>query len=202
MSTSLNSQRGLLGVLLALTALLLPGCMSKFSYVDPGYSEATYKDIEPVTEKYRLALQVKLLNNGEPVESGIRQARSLIESTLWTTGIFDLTDSPSAASLVVVINNVSEKAAVAKGFAAAASFGAIGSTVTDYYSVAIEYTSPAGTQWQSDYQHALHTVVGNKKPLQNIELTTPALGFATILEQVVLNAVKDLQSQGILSATR
>ena len=191
---------GLLGIFLTLTVLLLPGCLSTSSYVDPGYGKTAYSDIQPVAEKLHITLQVRHLKNGEPIKQDAQQARSLVESTLWTTGIFDLTDAPSAASLIVVINNVSEKAAVAKGFGVAASFGAIAARVTDYYSFSIEFTSPAGQQWQSDYEHALHTVVGNKTSLAGVEPTTPALGFATIVEQVVLNAVKDLQNQGLLLA--
>ncbi len=195
----MKHQLALPSALLSLTFLLLPGCMSTSSYVDPGFGKTAYSDIQPVAEPYRVALQVEHLKNGEPVEQGEQQASSLAGSTLWTTGIFDLDGSPSAASFVVTINNVGEKAAIAKGFTVAASFGAIGARVTDYYSFAVYYVSPAGKQWQSNYQHALHTVVGNRKSLEGVETTTPALGFATVVEQVLLKAVKDMQSEGVLS---
>lgn len=173
--------------------------MSTSSYVDPGFAKTTYSDIKPVAEKYHIALHVQHLKNGEAVEQGLQQTRSLVESTLWTSGIFDFNNNASTASLTVIIDNVSEKSATAKGFASAASFGAIGAKVTDYYSFAVKYVSPASEQWQSDYKHALHTVVGNKKPPVDLQPTTPALGFATIVEQVLLNAVSDMQSQGVLS---
>lgn len=173
--------------------------MSTASYVDPGYAKTTYSDIKPLAEKYRIALHVQHLKNGESVAQNLQQTRSLVESTLWTTGIFDLQHDAASAALTVVIDNVSEKSAAAKGFTAAASFGAIGSRVTDYYSFAIEYASPAGARWHSDYQHALHTVVGNKQVPADVEPTTPALGFVAIVEQVLLNAIVDMQSQGVLS---
>lgn len=173
--------------------------MSTTTYVDPSYGKATYRDIVPVASRYRVSLNVQRLKNGEPIEQGKQQARSLVESTLWATGVFDLSQDPSAPSLLVVIDNFSRKSAAAKGFATAISLGAVGVKVTDYYNFAIEYVNPAGKRWRSDYQRALYTVVGNKKLPENAEPTTPTLGFATIVEQVMLNVVEDLQKQGMLS---
>ena len=50
-----------------------------------------------------------------------------------------------------------------------------------------------------DYKHALHTTVGNKAaPVENVEPTSLADGFGTIVEETILNFVKDMQDNGLL----
>ncbi|MGI9288320.1 MAG: hypothetical protein ACR2P1_23245 [Pseudomonadales bacterium] len=186
--------------LLTAIFLLLLGCMSSKSFVDPSYAKASYDDITPVASKYPVALDVRYKKHGEPFAQGNRQARSLVESTLWTTGVFDFSGNPAGASLKVVINNFTKSlGTTAQGASTSLSLGALGSNVTDYYEFSINYVDSAGTRSRTEYKHALHTTVGKRKaPVEHVSPTTSALGFATIVEQVMLNFVKDMQDQGLL----
>ncbi len=186
--------------LLGATIILLSACGSTTSYVDPTFGKASYDDIAPVATKYRVSLAVQYQKNGKPFAAGKQQARALVASTLTTTGVFDLVGDSSGSTLLVIVNNFTDKSSsVAKAFGTSLTFGAIGSTLTDYYEFTIEYVDANGEKLQVEYKHALHTTVGNKgAPVEDAEPTSTALGFATIVEQVMLNFVKDMQNSGSL----
>ena len=91
--------------------------------------------------------------------------------------------------------------AAAKGFGSGLTFGLIGTTVTDYYEVTIVYTDESGAVTSKDYKHALHTTIGNEKaPIEGVLPTTLADGFATVVEQVLLNFITDMQKDGKLTS--
>ena len=101
----------------------------------------------------------------------------------------------------VVVNNIADMgSAAAKGFGTGLTFGLAGSVVTDLYEISIEFSDGNGGNIRNDYKHALHTTIGNKKaPLDGVAPTSPADGFGTIVEQTVLNFIKDMQDVGLLT---
>jgi hypothetical protein len=127
--------------------------------------------------------------------------RNHVERVLRASGVIEPTSEGANYTLKVVVNNLADLSdAAAKGFGTGLTFGAVGTLVTDYYEVTITYTDSSGKEQSKKYKHALHTTIGNKKaPFDNVEPTTPADAFGTIVEQVLLNFVKDMQAQGLLT---
>ncbi len=101
----------------------------------------------------------------------------------------------------ITVNNVADLSeAAVKGFGTGLTFGAAGSLVTDYYEIAIEYNDGNGSQFTQKYKHALHTTTGNEDaPFDSVQPTTPSDAFGTVVEQTLLNFVKDMQAKGFLS---
>jgi len=108
-------------------------------------------------------------------------------------------DSPvKSHKFRVTINNVTDMSgAAAKGFGTGLTFGLAGSTVTDGYEVTVLLTNEKGEESTSVYHHALHTTIGNKSaPFEGVSPTSATDAFATVVEQVILNFVKEMQSAG------
>ncbi len=179
---------------------LLSGCISTKSYVDPTFSRASYDDIMQVDQRYDAVVEVEFQRNGEVFERAQSEVENYVLRSLRATGVVNPVEK-GGVSLRIVVNNVADLGeAAAKGFGTGLTFGLAGSVVTDYYEVTIEYTDENGNVTTYDYKHALHTTVGNKQaPMENVEPTSPADGFATILDQTILNFVKDMQDSGLMS---
>ncbi|MDJ0908043.1 MAG: hypothetical protein QNI99_02550 [Woeseiaceae bacterium] len=179
---------------------LLSGCISVKSYVDPAFGKATYDDIQQVSERHDLRIEVEFQRNGEVFERAHSEVENHVVRSLRATGVVEPV-AEGSGSLRVVVNNVANIGeSAAKGFGTGLTFGLAGSAVTDYYEISIEYTDGNGTVTTHDYKHALHTTVGNKAaPVEDVEPTTLADGFGTIVEEIILNFVKDMQDNGLLT---
>jgi hypothetical protein len=99
----------------------------------------------------------------------------------------------------VTCNNIADIAAARmKGFKTGFTFGAAGSMVDDNYEILCVYNDGAGKEQKLSYQHAIHTWVGKKKPETDLVPTTPAIAFGRVVEDVMLNFMKDLQDAGLV----
>ena len=187
--------------ILALLAITLTGCISPKTYVDPSFSKASYEDVAPVKTKYQSTILVEFQRNGQHFSRADSELRGHVERTLRASGVVVPGDPSSIYSIKVVVNNIADMGeAAAKGVGTGLTFGAAGSLVTDYYEATIEFIDENGTKHVGTYKHALHTTIGNKKaPFENVQPTTPADGFGTVVEQTLLNFIKEMQDQGILT---
>lgn len=183
-----------------LLAGTLTGCITPKSYVDPSFAKATYNDIKAVDKKYESQVQIEFQRNGELLEAVESEVRGHVERTLRASGV--ITPNKDANfTLKVTINNLADMGeAFTKGFGTGLTFGAAGSTVTDYYEIEIVYTAEDGKVTTNNYKHALHTTIGNADaPIEGVPETTIAAGFGTIVEQTILNFIADMQKQGELT---
>lgn len=189
------------GLTIAIFVVFLSGCISAKTYVDPSFSNSSYEDIKPVEEKYQSDILIEFQGNGEHFSRGDAELRGLVERTLRATGIVLPGDPSSKYSIKVVANNIADAGkAFAKGFGTGLTFGAAGSLVTDYYEASIKFVDEDGTKHAGTYKHALHKTIGNKTaPFENVEPTTPADGFGTVVEETILNFIKEMQEQDILT---
>lgn len=186
---------------LAAVVVSLAACVSPKTYVDPSFSQASYNDILPVAKKYETKIQVEFQRNSKPFEKANQEVLGHVERTLRATGVIKPSPEQAQISVKVVVNNIVDLGkAAAKGAGTGLTFGAAGSVVSDYYEITIELTDKYGTKISETYQHALHTTIGNKKaPFDNVQATTPADGFGKVMEQTLLNFIKDMQAQGMLT---
>jgi hypothetical protein len=68
--------------------------------------------------------------------------------------------------------------------------------VQDFYELRVTLTID-GKSVTRGYQHVLITVVGSGSGPTGVAPTTLSAGFATVIEQMLLNALSDLQQYGM-----
>ena len=186
---------------MAFLSIFLSGCISPKTYVDPSFSNASYDQIKSVNKKYSSNVLIEFQRNGEHFSRADGELRGHVERTLRATGVITPGGDSSKYAIKVTVNNIADMGdAVAKGFGTGLTFGAAGSLVTDYYEATIEFVDENGAKHVGTYKHALHTTIGNKKaPFDNVKPTTPAAGFGTVVEQTILNFIKEMQDKGVLT---
>ena len=177
------------------------GCVSTKSYVDPTYSKAEYGDLQSVAQQYDSNVTVQFQRNGKVFDKAHSELENHVLRSLRSTGVVNPVTDGDGTSIRVVVNNVANMGSAAtKGFGTGLTLGLAGSVVTDYYEISIEFSDGNGGTIRNDYKHALHTTIGNKKaPLEGVTPTSPADGFGTVVEQTILNFVKDMQDSGLLT---
>jgi hypothetical protein len=182
-------------IILALSAIFMTGCVAPKSYVDPNFGKATYADVKNVEKQYNTQVTVEFQRNGEKFKAANQEVLNHVERTLRATRVVTPSKVETDYSIKVTVNNLADMdEAVAKGFGTGLTFGAVGSTVTDYYEVTIEYIDKSGTSVSKNYKHALHTTIGNEKaPFDSVMPTTPSDAFGTVVEQVLLNFIVEMQ---------
>ena len=85
-----------------------------------------------------------------------------------------------------------------KGFGTGLTFGLVGNTVRDGYEMTVALTLNGKSVTKTGYKHLLISTVGNATAPPGLKPTTPSAGVATIVEQMLLNALRDLQGDGLL----
>jgi hypothetical protein len=103
------------------------------------------------------------------------------------------------ARLDVVINNVANTGeAVGKG-GSGATYGLVGTQVTDHYSMRATFYPASGTESvNKTYRHTLHSTIGNKKRPPGLTPMKLKEGTARAFEQKTLTCLRDLQAEGKL----
>ena len=180
-------------------AMLTAGCASIKSAADPAYATAKYEDIVKPAEPFKWKVSVQFQRDAKPYEKADSTLRDSVERVLRATGVIVPTPDSASGEIHVVLNNVTDKAAAAaKGFGTGLTFGLIGSTVTDYYEMEVTITANGKTFHKSGIRHALVTAVGNASLPQGFDPVPPATAFNRVVEQMLLNALKDFQQNGSL----
>ncbi|CAM3563536.1 hypothetical protein [Parendozoicomonas haliclonae] len=79
------------------------------------------------------------------------------------------------------------------------SLGLIGASLADYYEIRITLDGKNGSFYNKNYSHAIYTQAGNtvSKPLEESKPISPQDAFDKIIEQVIIQFIKDMQSQGV-----
>jgi hypothetical protein len=174
------------------------GCLSSKSYVDPQYRKAMYSDINHVETKYKANIDVEFQRNGKHFSSVDNELRGHVERVFRATGVVVPATEAVDLKIKVVANNIADiSAARNKGFVTGLTFGVAGTCVTDFYEIIIEYQN-GGPKERLTYKHAIHTTIGNSPAPIPVE-PTPGNAFAKVVEDVILNFVKEMQQRGKLT---
>lgn len=182
--------------------LLLTGCITSKSYVDPTLPDVKYTDLARRSPGETIAVSVEFQTNGKAKPAVNTSVLDKLVRTLRATGVFADVVTQKASdkdSLDVVMNNVGDMGgAVGKGIGTGLTFGLVGSMVTDGYEFKATY-HPAGKEpVVRNYKHAIHTTVGNKKGPPGLQPVDVGRAFDMVVEDLVLNLVRDLQKDGYL----
>lgn len=185
------------GLALLTCAVVLTGCLSMKSYVDPALPTVTRADIRtPATPRpVQVAVEFRTkgaINAAATAEIQPRAVAVAAESGLFSSVSRDAA-GPDAGLLTIVIDNVPLEGenAAAEGFGVGLTFGAVGSMVTDVYVTTVTY-SRGGQTTSVDVRHALHTTVGNKSGPAGLTAVTPLDGVHQVVDQIVWNSLDQL----------
>lgn len=188
------------GVAIGLLALAVGGCVSSKSYVDPKYKAVSYSDVKRVQDLYGVNVSVDFQRNGKAFPAANGELRSSVERVLRASGVVIPTTGSTDLAIKVVCNNVSDMGGAAmKGMGTGLTLGLAGTAVTDHYQVIIEFRQ--GNEVISKrYDHAIHTTVGNKSaPVSGVAPTSAANAFSGVVEDVVLQFLKEMQESNVLT---
>jgi len=172
---------------------MLSACISSRAYVDPQYRSVGYDSIQRLSTPVPVKLETRFQRNGQPFPAADEELRRHIERTLRASGVFTpTTDANVSVTLDVTANNIADLAAAGiKGFGTGLTYGAAGSVVNDNYEFSFTLRNGTKQQIQTVYQHAIHTTIGNAADPAGVTPTTPADAFGRVVEDVVLNFVKE-----------
>ncbi len=185
---------------IGLIGLFVGGCVSSKSYVDPKYSDTSYTKIRKVEKQYDVKIEIEFQRNGKHLAAVDNELRSNVERVFRASGVVVPSATESNISIKITCNNIADIAAArAKGFGTGLTFGTAGTAVTDFYNITIEFRKGDEVVVKS-YDHALYTTIGNKAPpVQGVEPTSAGNAFSGVLEDVILQFLKDMQDKNILT---
>jgi len=185
---------------LLLLSLFLFGCATPKSFVDKRYSSAKYSDIVKKAEPYKLKFTVMFQRNGENFPQVNAELLGHVERTLRATGVIVPASDAADGEITIVMNNIADmQQAYAKGFATGLTFGIAESTVTDFYEMKATIKLNNQTAYHQNYKHAIHTTVGSSSMESHPGAISPTAAFGKVMEDLLLNFVRDSQQSGILS---
>lgn len=189
-------------LIVSLAALLLTACISPRSYLDPSQPKIAYTDLERPSRPIALKLTTEFQRNGEP---NPKANPTLLDNTsriLRATGIIEPDGQNSSGTIHVTVNNIADVATAAtKGFGTGLTFGLVGSTVADNYELTMAISMNNKTITKSGIRNGIATAIGNTSTPPGVETFTPSLAFQKVLEQMLLEALKQIQSDNSLSTT-
>ncbi|HDZ58225.1 MAG TPA: hypothetical protein ENI17_15335 [Pseudomonas xinjiangensis] len=187
-------------VSVAFIALALGGCVSSKSYVDPKYKEVSYSDVSRVQDLYGVRVNVDFQRNGKSLPAVNNELRSSVERVFRASGVVIPTTGATDLDIKVTCNNVADMGGAAtKGAGTGLTLGLVGTAVTDIYQVTIEFRQ-GGELITKRYDHAIHTTIGNKaSPVQGAAPTSPANAFSGVVEDVILQFLKEMQQKDVLT---
>lgn len=185
------------GLALLSCALVLSGCLTAKSYVDPALPRVDRADIAaPTTPRpVQVAVEFRTKGSANAAATAEVQPRAIAiaaESGLFSTVSREATGA-DAGLLTVVINNVPLEGenAEAEGFGVGLTFGAVGTMVTDSYVTTMTY-SRGGETTSVDVRHALHTTIGNKAGPEGLTAMTPQDAIHQVIDQIIWNGLDQL----------
>jgi len=189
------------GAVTVLMALAVAGCMSPVSYVDPAYGRVAYGDLTRPAAPHKWRLTAEYRVNGTRSPNVDAEILMHVERIVKASGVAVHTTDLAAPELKVILNNFADQGqAVMRGVATGLTLGLIGDRVTDRYEMEMVLTAGEKVVRKSGYRHALHTTIGNASGPVGAAPMTMAAGIGMVMEQLMLNALKDLEGEYAASA--
>jgi hypothetical protein len=186
-------------------ALLVGGCVSARSYVDPTFPSApkvTAASLRRSEAPPKVDLLVTFLSNGTPNPRGAEFARTRIAGRLDASGVVQVAP-PSAGSsaytLRITMENLADtNSAFSRGFVTGLTFGLSGSSVTDFYLFDAALAQPGRTPVQVSLKHTITTVTGSEEGLAGQQAMHLDDAILRVLDELVDTMLRDFQAKGLL----
>jgi len=178
-------------------AVVLTGCLSMNSYVDPALPLVTKADIAAPATTRPVQIALEFRTKGNANAAGTAELQPRVIAVAAESGLFSSVTRESAGAdaglLTVVIDNVAVEGenAAAEGFGTGLTFGAVGNMVTDAYVSTITYTR-GGETVSVDVRHAIHTTIGNHSGPSGLTAVTPQEAVHQAIDQIIWNGLDKL----------
>lgn len=188
------------GLALLTCAVVLTGCLSMKSYVDPALPQIARADITPTATPRPVQVAVEFRTRGSANAAATAQFQPRVMAVASESGLFSAVSresaGPDAGLLTVVIDNVPLEGenAAADGFGTGLTLGLVGSMVTDVYLTTVTY-SHGGETKSVNVRHALHSTIGNASGPAGLTPVTPQQAVDQVIDQTVWNALDKLADQ-------
>ena len=185
----------------ACLALLLGGCVSRQSYIDPALPTLRSTDIPPVASPKPVQLLYEFRTKGAPNARATEHTKETVSDTVAKSGLFSqVSPTPvgNGGLLAIVIDNIAlTDDAAGKGFRTGLTFGLMGNMVTDGYVCTATYTPPGGAPVNATVRHALHTTIGNTEGPPGLQPVKLQEAIPEMIRQMTLNALQGLRKAGL-----
>lgn len=185
------------GLALLSCALVLSGCLTAKSYVDPALPRVARADIATPANPRPVQVAVEFRTKGSANAAATAEVQPRVVAVAAESGLFSAVSREAAGAdaglLTVLINNVPLEGenAEAEGFGVGLTFGAVGTMVTDSYVTTMTY-SRGGETTSVDVRHALHTTIGNKAGPEGLTPVTPVEAVHQVIDQIIWNGLDQL----------
>ena len=189
----------ILAPLMAAAAMLLSGCLSIRSFVDPSLGDVpTTERVAPVNPQ-PVQLIFEFRTQGAANARATNLLREQITESVRGSRLFsEVSTNPVAggALLSIVIDNIPQEGAASRGFATGLTLGLAGTTVSDYYVGTARYSRSGAAELNSEGRHALHSQIGNAAaPANMVQAETVEAGLRTVIRQLTDHLLFDIARQ-------
>jgi hypothetical protein len=179
--------------------ILLSGCLSTRSYIDPALPLTGKADVGSATTPGPVQVLSEFRTNGNANARATALMRPRVLAVLNESGLFSSaseSQTASAGRLTMVIDNVplTENAA-GKGFGTGLTFGAVGTMVSDGYTATMTYTRGSESK-EVTVKHAIHTTVGNHSGPAGLTPVSMDEAANKVIDQLTWNGLKQLSEKG------
>lgn len=186
----------------AFVTLLLTACISPKSYLDPSQPKIAYTDLKRPSKPIPLKLTTEFQRNGEAYPKANATLLDNTSRILRASGVIEPDGQNSLGTIHVTVNNLADIASAAsKGFGTGLTFGLVGSTVADNYELTMSIALRDKTITKNGIRNGIATAIGNTSIPPGVETFTPSLAFQKVLEQMLLEALKQIQTDESLTKT-
>lgn len=195
--------RNAIGVVLAmLVATPLAGCLSAKSYVDPALPAVEKRDLVAAHDRAPVQLLFEFQTKGAPNAAVTKAMTPRVFDVAKASDLFSQVSADSVSNgrkLLITINNVADTGGAAgKAFGTGATFGLVGTMVTDGYLCDAQLLTPGKPPVAFSYRHAIHTTIGNKEGPPNLVAYEMQDAAYKVIDQLVWSALRDMSRSGRL----
>lgn len=189
--------------LAALTVLLLAGCSTqRFAadyYLDPRPPRTSYSDLASPTNPQPVYLVFDMYSAQGSFPEATQKIGPKIVHVLKSSGLFSSVAGVGSENIARIQMSMRETAVLTgqetKTLPKGLTSGLTGSRGAIVYSFTAHYQAPGGQAVKKVYPHAIHIVEGSSPQLGDALPMTGAHAVDTMVEQVVLNFLRDLQTE-------
>lgn len=187
-------------VLAVLVGAPLVGCLSAKSYVDSALPAVEKRDLVAAQDRRPVQLLFEFQTKGAPNGAATKAMTPRVFEVVKASDLFSEVSADSVSNgrkLLITIDNVGDTGdAVAKGFGTGATFGLVGTMVTDGYVCNAQLLAPGKPPVKFSYRHAIHTTIGNKEGPPNLVAYQPRQAANKVVDQLVWSALRDISKSG------
>ena len=195
--------RTLCSLALLASALAAPGCMSQHCYVGDKLPRVALSEIQPGPSPVDVRLLFEFQTNGAANPDMSKQLRPKVIAAIAETGVFKAihdAEGKDLAHLEIVLNNTGDASnSEVQGAVTGLTLGLAGSLVTDHYAWRATWTTPGHDPIVKNYEHEMHTAIGNHSGPAGLEPLTMDQAADQIIQQLVRITLRDLQAEAKVS---